>query len=433
MTVDHRERTWGPRIELSPFFTSSPYEPTLPPVTRLDEIDLMDADLYEHGDPHAAFRLLRQEAPVFWHEQGGASAFGGQPFWAVTTYEGATRVFSDSVAFTGADGQVLDLPKDPLEGFIGLTEGEEHRRWRKTVAPETGPARVGEHAGRVRETIRTTLPEYVSGSTLDVVGLSDALPPAMLSALLELSEDEAGRIARLFAWGEVFSDSNFEGRGVFMNETVDALIDRRSGRAGDDMISVFTRRADNGDLTPGQLKKYVENVIEAAFVGTRSAIHNPILTLAHHSDQYARLRREPDLIDDGRAVEEVLRWAGHAVHGVRTVKVDSDILGQPVKAGDVVGVYFASANRDENAYENPYVFDVGRRGPRVQTFSTGLHQCLGQYYIRSIVKSLLQELVDHVPTIEQVAPNERFALAGSTVASHFSDLSVEVAYQPALV
>ena len=432
MTVDHRERTCGPRIELSPFFTSSPYEPTLPPVTSLDEVDLTDGDLYVHGDPHAAFRLLRQQAPVFWHDRGGASAFGGQPFWAVTTYEGATRVFGDSVAFTGADGQVLDLPKDPLEGFIGLAEGKEHRRWRKAVAPETGPMRIAEHAGRVRETIRATLPEYVTGSTLDVVGLSDALPPAMLSALLELSADEAARIAQLFAWGD-FSESSFEGRGAFMNETVDGLIDARSGLPGDDMISVFTRRAAKGDLTQAQLTKYVENIIEAAFVGTRSAVHNPILTLAHHPDQFARLRREPDWIADGRAVEEVLRWAAHAVHGVRRVRVDSEILGQPVKAGDVVGVYFASANRDESVYEDPYVFDVGRRGPRIQSFSVGLHQCLGQYYVRSIVKSLLHELVEHVTTIEQVVPNERFLLGGSTVGSHFTELSVEVDYHPALV
>ena len=432
MMADHAEPKWGPRTESSPFFTSSPYEPSLPPVTSLDQVDLTDVDLYERGDPHAAFRLLRQQAPVFWHTRGGASAFGGQPFWAVTSYAGVAQVFRDAVNFSGADGQVLDLDPTPLQGFIGLSQGEEHRRWRRTVAPETGPARMAESAGRVRDAIRSTLPEYISGSTLDVVGLSDALPPLMLSALLEMTDEETERIIRLFAWGD-FAGSNFAGREEFMAETVQLLIGSRREQSGDDTISVFVQHAADGDLTQAQLEKYVENLIEAAFVGTKSAIHNPILTLAHHPGQFERLRREPALIDDGRAVEEVLRWAAHAVHGVRRALADTEVQGQPVKAGDVLGLYFASANRDESVFEDPYVFDVGRRGPRILSFATGIHQCLGQFYIRSITKSLLKELVENVTTIDQVASIQRTALANSTVASYLSDFSVELGRQLAVV
>ena len=431
MTVNDREISWGPRTELSPFFTSSPYEPTRPPVTSLDEIDLTDVELYVHGDPHAAFRMLRQQAPVFWHERGRASAFGDEPFWAVTSYAGVARVFRDSAIFTGADGQVLDLDPTPLEGFIGLAEGPEHRRWRRAVAPETGPARIAHGTARVREVISAMLPEYTSGSRLDVVGLSDALPPAMLSTLMRLSDEESERIARLFAWGD-FATS-FEGRDEFMKETVAMLIASRREHPGDEMVSVFIQQAAEGELTQRQLEKYVENIIEAAFVGTKSAIHNPILTLAHHPEQFARLRREPELIADGRAVEEVLRWAAHAVHGVRRARADTDILGQPIKAGDVVGLYFASANRDETVFEDPYRFDVSRRGPRILSFATGIHQCLGQFYIRSITKSLLSELVEHVATIEQTAPIERAALANSTVASYLTEFSVDLGGQLALV
>ena len=422
----------GPRTETSPLFTSSPYEPTLPAVTSLDQIDLTDPELYLHGDPHAAFRLLRQQAPVFWNE-GGASGFGGQPFWAVTNYAGCVEIFGDPVTFTGAEGQVLDIDGHAFRDFITSQVGEVHRKWRKAVSGFTGPASIAHHAESVHDVIRATLPKYISGTTLDVVGLSDALPPLMVSALLELTPEETEKVQRMYQVADVAEG----GDGVevaFLGETVDALISARMSDPGNDIISGMIGKATKGDLTASQLTLYVFNVIMGAFVGTRSAIHNPIITLAHHPAQFARLRSEPELIEDGRAVEELLRWAAHAVHSARRVTRDGEVLGQPVRAGDLVAAFPASANRDEKAFEDPYVFDVGRRGgSRIMSFSTGVHQCLGQYYIRSVTNGLIRELVDNVTAIEEVVPTERVLMSNSVVATHFREFAVEVDYRPALV
>src|SRR5258706_7403057 len=89
MTIDINLAGRGPRVVDEPRFSSSPFEPELAPVERLEDVDLTDPNLYLKGDPHAAWKLLREQAPVFWHERGARGTLG-RGVWAVTTYEGCS-------------------------------------------------------------------------------------------------------------------------------------------------------------------------------------------------------------------------------------------------------------------------------------------------------------------------------------------------------
>src|SRR5882762_3072483 len=111
MTLRVNQR--GPRVVESPFYTSSPYEPELPGPERVEDIDLTDPDLYVRGDPHAAWKLLRDTGPIVWHEKGSAGT-GGQGFWALAGYEGFQTVMRDAELFSSEDGPFLDIPGEML-------------------------------------------------------------------------------------------------------------------------------------------------------------------------------------------------------------------------------------------------------------------------------------------------------------------------------
>jgi hypothetical protein len=121
---DH-SASFGPRVAEEPFYTSSPWEPELPPVERLKDVDVTDPDLITKSDPHAPWKLLCEEAPVIWHEKGGAGT-DNKGFWAVAGYEGFNQVLKDTENFrrslTGGPGRSVD--KSPwARTFRGITLG----------------------------------------------------------------------------------------------------------------------------------------------------------------------------------------------------------------------------------------------------------------------------------------------------------------------
>src|SRR5438128_715033 len=122
----------GPRIEQNPWFTSSPFEPHADPVTGLDQIDLTDMGSMGTGDPHAAWRLLRTEAPVYWHEKG-AHGTRGKGFWAVSTFEGCSEVHRRAGLYSNSDTEFMDLLPEDIPYQLSSMDGPEHAAYRKIL------------------------------------------------------------------------------------------------------------------------------------------------------------------------------------------------------------------------------------------------------------------------------------------------------------
>ena len=101
-----------------------------------------------------------------------------------------------------------------------------------------------------------------------------------------------------------------------------------------------------------------------------------MLALIEHPDEYERLRADRELVPT--AVEEFVRWVTPFTHFRRTATRDTELRGVPIKSGDKVVTWFASSNRDEEAFDDPSRFDVGRDPNRHQGFGAGgPHYCLG--------------------------------------------------------
>jgi cholest-4-en-3-one 26-monooxygenase len=125
-----------------------------------------------------------------------------------------------------------------------------------------------------------------------------------------------------------------------------------------------------------------------------------------HPDQAERLRADPSLWDT--AVEEMLRW-GSSIHNFRrTATQDTELGGVEIKKGDKVVIYYASANRDEDVFDDPHTFDVGRTPNDHVTFGGGgVHFCLGASLARAEIKATMRQVVERLPGIQLAGPPVR--------------------------
>jgi cytochrome P450 len=130
-----------------------------------------------------------------------------------------------------------------------------------------------------------------------------------------------------------------------------------------------------------------------------------MLALIEHQDQREKLRGDPGLLPT--AVEEMLRWAPPVIHFRRTATRDTELRDQRIRAGEKVVVFYPSANRDEDAFDRPDQFDVGRRPNDLLTFGAGPHFCLGTYVARLQMRVTFEEVLWRLPEIELAAPPER--------------------------
>ncbi|MGH9286548.1 MAG: cytochrome P450 [Acidimicrobiales bacterium] len=138
---------------------------------------------------------------------------------------------------------------------------------------------------------------------------------------------------------------------------------------------------------------------------TRNALSHAVLALAERPDQWARLRDDRSLV--GTATEEVLRWASPVLYFRRTALEAVEVAGEKIEPGDIVSLWYVSANRDESQFDRPDSFDVGRTPNRHIAFGGGPHFCLGAGLARLEVRVVLEELAGRYGRIELAGPVQR--------------------------
>jgi cytochrome P450 len=186
------------------------------------------------------------------------------------------------------------------------------------------------------------------------------------------------------------------------------LARQRKGGDGTDLISVLINREpeDGQPLTATDFDNYFLLLVVAGNETTRHTISQAMLALIENPDQLAILQERPELIPG--AVEEFLRWASPVYHFRRTATRDVELGGQQIKDGDKVVMWFASGNRDESVFEDPYRFDVTRTNIDHVTFGKGSpHVCLGNNLARMEIRLMFTELIPRLAGIELTGEVQR--------------------------
>ncbi|TMA44548.1 MAG: cytochrome P450 [Deltaproteobacteria bacterium] len=371
----------------------------------LEGINLKDPLLFEQGMPHALFRQLRYEAPVYWNEEPEEDEPG---FWALTKYDDIVAVSKNPQLFSSAmGGHQISYPPG-LEfnrataaivgNMIGM-DPPEHNAYRRLVSPSFSASAVRKMEPTVREIVTRILDRVVPGGECEFVAeVAAELPLVVLCELLGVPQEDR---RLLFGWTERLTDfgNTPDDQVAAFAELFaygQALAERRRREPAGDLMSLMANVEMDGQRIDQQLLDgFFLLLVIAGNETTRNTISGGLLALIEHPDQYQLLREQPALIPT--AVEEMLRWVTPVIHFRRTATTNAEIRGQTIRRGDKVVMWYPSANRDEDMFERPDVFDVRRKPNEHLAFGEGQHFCLGAWLARLELRVMFEELLRRPP------------------------------------
>ena len=392
---------------------------------RLDEIDLTDLDRFQRGFPHEAFTTLRREAPVWWHPPT-PRAPGGEGFWVVSRHAAAKRVLLDTRRFSsesgpGRDGggtTLVDYPRGQGPGqMITMTDPPAHTRLRRLVNHGFTPRRFAALEPGIRARAARTLDSAVERGACDfLVDVAAELPLQVIAEILGVPQDDRHK---LFTWANAFTDQE-DGQNAGSLDAAraaameafgyaHALIERKRAEPGDDILSelVAAELPDEGGglrrLDTVELDLFFVLLLTAGSETTRNAIAGGLLALIERPAAWERLRADPAALLT-TAIEELLRWTSPTAYNRRTATEDVDLDGARIRAGDKVSVWYASANRDEAVFADPFALDLARQPNDHLAFGHGPHLCLGAPLARLEMRVVFEELLARVARVELTAP-----------------------------
>lgn len=380
-------------------------------------IDLISEQTFvERGHPWEQYAWLRANAPVFWHDETD-----GPGFWAITKYDDIRTVSRQPGTFSSyARGTMLAEPDE-----MGLAAGRQmmlnmdppqHDRFKLLVSRGFTPRNAQSLAGRIDELSREIVDDVSDRGECDLVAdVAGRLPSALIAELMGIPRADGERLYELTEIMHTTDDTVAppEKKGMAIVEMLSyaqQVAERKRVEPGDDIASALVQAEVDGDrLTDGELQWFFLLLVNAGGDTTRNLLASGIQALFDHPDQRARLMADVDGLLPS-AVEEMLRWTTPVVHFRRTVMHDTELRGTQLREGDKVMVFYGSANRDEDVFDRPDSFDVGRTpNPHMAFGGGGPHLCLGLHVARIEIQSMLRQILTRLPDLEPAGAPEPMA------------------------
>lgn len=372
----------------------------------LDDIDLYPADFYRTGQPHAAWCTLRAQAPI-WKQ----AAPDGTPFWSVTKYKDVVRIVKDVRRFSSEYSTMLSvLHGDSAKGkAIHLMDPPKHRTIRTPTAHQMSMYVMQRHEKAIRQRVGEMIKAAVDEGQIDFAKLATAIPMAVTGEIIGIPEKYWADVAK-WTIASMAPDDPFYSAGVEANTLQMAhvylfslladLVAQRREKPADDLISMLISLEFDGK------KATDEDVLVNCYAFIMGA--NPTIPQASSHLMLVMLEK-PEIWQQIKAadrsivettVEEALRWAS-PVNGLLRRTTEEVKLGDDVvPEGGLVCAWLASANRDEEIFAEPFVFNP-RRSPNPHVaFGVGPHRCIGNPSARLGLKILIQELTAQVESVE---------------------------------
>jgi cytochrome P450 len=362
------------------------------------------------GDPYPTYRQLRATDPVCWNDV--------TKFWALLKYEDVRFVSSNPGLFSSAYGITLPDPAMPsaaVPGNLIFTDPPRHRQLRKLISAGFTKRQVGLLAVKIRDLVNGILVDVEPEAEFEFAeGIAAPLPTRLIAEILGAppadwerfrvwsdacvgNADPSIELDPFVAIGELFE---------YFQKLIAARRVDEFGRHDDVLAVLVNAEVDGQKLTDDELLQFAFLLLVAGNETTRNLIALGTLALISHPEQCQALVADPGLIP--RAVEEMLRWTSPVTHMARTATEDVVIRGQSIRKGEVVVMFYGSANRDEDIF-GPHAedFDITRNPNPHIAFGCGEHACIGAQLARLEATVMFEELLTRYTRIESAGEVER--------------------------
>jgi len=402
------------------------------------KFDLLDHQLFAEREPWDIFEYLQREAPVYRHPDDADG------FWCVTKYDDVLDVLKRAKVFSsqaGGSARIGHVEPDVLEARRNFMETDAplHNEWRKPFARDFTPKSIARYEDQLRVIVDQVLDEAFEKQDIcfvhdiaalipiRVLGTILGLPPEQFDRFIELGDrmiiDSDPEIAIHVAGSpeaEAFKYLPFGSEAAaelcaMGRQTIDA----RRGAPQEDVLSILANMEIGGHLLGDRdLDNNFALFVVAGNETTRQSMALGLLALFNDDRAMAEFS-QPGAATD-QAVDELIRIASPVWHFRRTAIEDTEIRGQEIKAGERVVIWFAAANRDAEAFENPHVLDFSRKKDEHLAFGRGgPHYCIGTHLARLEIRVLYEQLFPRLKSIEQTGPERRLVSNFTNGLKHF--------------
>jgi cholest-4-en-3-one 26-monooxygenase len=378
------------------------------------------ADYANYGYPHDIWTRLRAEEPVSWWEQKT-----GVPFWAITKHADIVTIGKQPETFLNGPRLVITPDDSDQNDLFPPTliqiDPPKHGVYRQLVSKRFTPRylkRMNDDIEKIgKEIVDALVTESDEGECDFVQRVSAPLPIAVIAWMLGVPREDWNL---LFDWTNRTigaDDPEYRREGITGQETAQQamveiftyfakLVEEKKKNPADDLVTIFAHaEIDGKPLPPMDVLAWCLIIVIAGNETTRNGTTGGMLAFIEHQNELRRLQANPSLLVP--AVEEVVRWTSPIIHFGRTATKDVEIRGKRIREGDALALFYPSANRDEEIFDDPFEFRIDRHPNPHLGFGVGEHFCLGSHVARLEMQVAYKHLLPRIEEIELAGPVSR--------------------------
>jgi cholest-4-en-3-one 26-monooxygenase len=383
---------------------------SIPDDVAAESLDIISPQKYEReGYPHREWTWLRRHDPVHWTESELCA-----PFWAITRHADIVAIGKNPKDWIIAPRTAVftrELPPEPQSRQLLTMDPPDHGRYRNLISKWFTPRTVKVWEPKVQQVTREVLDAAGAKGEIDFVAdVSAPITIAVIALMLGLPREDWHL---LFRWtNEIIApeDPEFQ-KGRTSTETSETarselfayfkeIAERRRSDPRDDILTAVVRgRIDGAPLSEFELLSYYFLLVVAGNETTRNAMTGGIQCFVDNPGQWKRLVDDPALVEG--AIEETVRWTTPVIQFARTATRDMELRGRKIREGQSVCLFYASGNRDEEVFEDPFAFRIDRRPNDHIGFGRGEHVCLGAHLARLEIRTMYAQLRERLVGMER--------------------------------